>query len=76
MTPNAFCRYFKQRTGKAFTAFLNEMRIEFAAKLIAGSHDNFANIAQECGFNSISYFNRQFKRIMQTSPMAYRKKYS
>jgi AraC-like DNA-binding protein len=75
MTPNAFCRYFKQRTGKAFTVFLNEMRIEFAAKLIAGSHDNFGNIAQECGFNSISYFNRQFKRVMQTSPMAYRNKY-
>jgi AraC-like DNA-binding protein len=76
MTPNAFCRYFKQRTGKAFTVFLNEMRVEFAAKLIAHNHDNFGNIAQECGFNSISYFNRQFKRIMQTSPMAYRNKYS
>jgi AraC-like DNA-binding protein len=75
MTPNAFCRYFKQRTGKAFTVFLNEMRIEMAAKLIAGSPDSFGNIAQECGFNSISYFNRQFKRIMQTSPMGYRKRY-
>jgi AraC-like DNA-binding protein len=75
MTPNAFCRYFKQRTGKAFTVFLNEMRVESAAKLIAGSTDNFGNIAHECGFNSISYFNRQFKRIMQTSPMAYRNKY-
>jgi len=75
MTPNAFCRYFKQRTGKAFTVFLNEMRVESAAKLIAGSTENFGNIAQECGFNSISYFNRQFKRIMQTSPMAYRNKY-
>lgn len=75
MTPNAFCRYFKQRTGKSFTVFLNEMRIEFAAKLIAGSQDNFWNIAQECGFNNISYFNRQFKRIMQTSPIKYRNKF-
>ncbi len=75
MTPNAFCRYFKQRTGKAFTVFLNEMRIEYAAKLIAGSHDNFGNIAQESGFNSISYFNRQFKKIMKTSPMTYRNIY-
>jgi len=75
MTPNAFCRYFKQRTGKAFTVFLNEIRVESAAKLIAGSTENFGNIAHECGFNSISYFNRQFKRIMQTSPMAYRNKY-
>jgi AraC-like DNA-binding protein len=75
MTPNSFCRYFKQRTGKSFTAFLNGMRIEFAAKLIANNQDNFGNIAQECGFNSISYFNRQFKRVMKTSPNAYRNMY-
>ena len=75
MTPNAFCRYFKQRTGKSFTVFLNEIRIEMAAKLIAGRQDYFGNIAQECGFNSISYFNRQFKRIMKTSPLAYRNRY-
>ena len=75
MTPNSFCRYFKQRTGKTFTEFLNEMRIEYAAKLIAGREDSFGNIALECGFNSISYFNRQFKRIMKTSPMMYRNMY-
>jgi AraC-like DNA-binding protein len=75
MTTNAFCRYFKQRTGKTFTVFLNEMRIEYAAKLIAGSQDNFGNISIESGFKSLSYFNRQFKRTMQLSPTAYRSKY-
>jgi len=75
MTTNAFCRYFKQRTGKTYTNFLNEMRIEYAAKLIAGSQNDFGNISMESGFKSISYFNRQFKRIMQLSPTAYRNKY-
>lgn len=75
MTPNSFCRYFKQRTGKAYTVFLNDMRIEYAGKLIAGSPGSFGNIAQESGFKSISYFNRQFKRIMGITPMKYREKY-
>ncbi|MBW6497460.1 MAG: AraC family transcriptional regulator [Bacteroidales bacterium] len=49
---------------------------EYAAKLIAGSESNFGNIEMECGYNSISYFNQQFKRIMKVSPMTYRKKFS
>lgn len=75
MTPNAFCRYFKQRTGKAYSVFLNDMRVEYAGKLIAGSGDSFGNIAVESGFNSISYFNRQFKRVTGLSPLQYRKKF-
>jgi YesN/AraC family two-component response regulator len=75
MTPNAFCRYFKQRTGRPYSLFINEMRVEFAGKMIAGSRESFGNIANESGFNSISYFNRQFKRITGMSPLQYRKKY-
>ena len=76
MTPNAFCRYFKQRTGKTFSNFLNEVRIEYAGKLIAGSNETFGNIAGESGYNNISYFNRKFKQITGLSPLMYRKKYS
>jgi AraC-like DNA-binding protein len=75
MTPNAFCRYFKQRTGRPYSLFINEMRVEYSGKLIAGSRESFGNIAIESGFNSISYFNRQFKRITEMSPLQYRKKY-
>ncbi len=75
MTPHSFCRYFKQRTGKPYTVFLNEMRIEYAGKLIAGSSESFGNIAADSGFNSVSYFNRQFKRNTGLSPLQYRKKY-
>lgn len=75
MTPNSFCRYFRQRTGKTFSCFLNEIRIEYAGRLIAGSHEAFWRIAVQSGFNSISYFNRQFKRITGLTPLVYRKKY-
>ena len=75
MTPNAFCRYFKQRTRKPFSSFLNEMRVEYAGKLIADTKQNFGNIAFESGYNSISYFNRQFKRITGCTPIEYRTKF-
>jgi len=75
MTPTSFCRYFKQRTGKTYSAFINEMRVEYAGKRIAGSSESLGNIALESGFNSVSYFNRQFKRITGLSPLQYRKKY-
>ncbi|WP_346857398.1 AraC family transcriptional regulator [uncultured Draconibacterium sp.] len=75
MTTNSFCRYFKQRTGKSYSGFLNDLRIEYAGKLIAGSTDSFGNIAALCGYNSLSYFNRQFKRITGITPLQYRKKY-
>ncbi|MFB6340098.1 AraC family transcriptional regulator [Saccharicrinis sp. FJH62] len=75
MTPNAFCRYFKNRTGKTFSNFLNEIRVEYAGRMISGSHDSFGNIALESGFNNISYFNRKFKQITGLTPLIYRRKF-
>ena len=76
MTPNAFCRYFKQRTGKTFSNFLNEIRIEYAGKLIASSNEALGNIAIESGFTNSSYFNRKFKQLTGLSPLMFRKKYT
>lgn len=75
MTPNAFCRYFKNRTGKTFSNFLNEIRVEYAGRLISGSHDSFGSIALESGFNNISYFNRKFKQVTGLTPLMYRRKF-
>jgi YesN/AraC family two-component response regulator len=76
MTPNAFCRFFKQRTGKTFSTFLNEVRVEHASKQIATTGENFGTIALSSGFNNISYFNRKFKEVTGLAPLAYRKKHS
>lgn len=75
LTPNAFCRYFRRRTGKTFSGFLNAVRVEYAGKLIAGSHQGMGSVAMQSGFNSISYFNRQFKRITGLTPQEYRKRF-
>jgi AraC-like DNA-binding protein len=72
MTPQAFCRYFKKRTLKTFVAFLNEVRInEACTKLTDENLNGIASIAYDCGFNSVTHFNRVFKAITGKSPRQY-----
>ncbi|PVX47197.1 AraC family transcriptional regulator [Flavobacterium sp. 103] len=74
MTKNAFCRYFKVRTNKSFFQFLIEVRIESASKLLANNSElSVLEIAELCGFNNISNFNRKFKELKHNSPLQYRK---
>jgi AraC-like DNA-binding protein len=74
MTKNAFCRYFRVRTNKSFFQFLIEIRIEHAGKLLSKKNElSVLEIAELCGFNNISNFNRKFKEIKNSSPLQYRK---
>ena len=74
MAPTAFCRYFKKRTGKNFSGFLNEFRVGHAKRMLAESKIKIAIIAQECGFNNLSNFNEQFKKITKITPKEYRER--
>jgi AraC-like DNA-binding protein len=72
MTPQAFCRYFKRHTLHTFVSFLNEVRINEACKrLTDGQYDSIATVAYNCGFNSITNFNRVFKSVTGKSPSEY-----
>jgi AraC-like DNA-binding protein len=73
MAQNSFSRYFTQRTRKTFTAFVNEMRLNHACKLLAEGSTSVTDICFECGFNNLSNFNRQFKAVYHVSPLNYRK---
>lgn len=76
MTPQAFCRYFKKHTGLTFVSFLNEIRInEACKKLINGSYESVSSVAYDCGFNSITNFNRVFKSTIHKSPREYVSEY-
>lgn len=76
MTPQAFCRYFKKRTGKNYIVFLNEIRISEACKKItAGNFDSISSVAYDTGFSSAVSFNRVFKKIVERSPRQYQKEY-
>ena len=76
MTPNAFCRYFKQRTNKTFVNFLIDIRIGNACKLLTKNNDlNITEISYKSGFNNLANFNRKFKSIKGVTPSDYRKKH-
>ncbi|MBV8390120.1 MAG: helix-turn-helix transcriptional regulator [Mucilaginibacter sp.] len=75
MADNSFIRYFSQRIRQSFTSFVNEVRLNHATKLLIETQESVLNISLECGFNNLSHFNRQFKKIYQQGPLAYRKKY-
>jgi AraC-like DNA-binding protein len=72
MTPPAFCRYFKKHTRVTFVTFLNEVRINEACKrLVGGKYESVSSVAYDCGFNSITNFNRVFKSTIGKSPRVY-----
>jgi AraC-like DNA-binding protein len=73
MADNSFSRYFSQRTRKTFTSFVNEVRLNHAAKLLIENRLSVAQICFECGFNNLSNFNKHFKELYRQTPLAYRK---
>ncbi len=75
MSEAAFCRYFRTRANKTFTDFVNEIRIGHACKLLVETPDTVSQIAYESGFDTLSNFNRNFKKITQQTPRQYRGTY-
>ncbi|RED50317.1 AraC family transcriptional regulator [Seonamhaeicola aphaedonensis] len=75
MTKNAFCKYFKKRTNKTYVTFLNEIRVEHATRLLEKQSDlAIVEIAELSGFQNLSNFNRQYKRVKGYAPSYVRKK--
>jgi AraC-like DNA-binding protein len=75
MSETAFCRFFKQRTRKTFTEFVNEVRIGHACKMLSGMEKSISDVAYECGFSNTAYFTRLFKSITQLTPKNYQQKF-
>lgn len=72
MTPNAFCRYFKQRTNKTYFQFLIEVRIENACRLLKNKDLLITEVSEKSGFKNISNFNRKFKDNKGITPSKFR----
>jgi len=75
LTKSAFCRHFKKITGKTFFTFLKEYRIGYACKLLMSTGMSVSEISYECGYNTISNFNKQFKSVTNTNPMDYQSQF-
>ena len=74
LTNAAFCRYFKRMTRLTFTEFVNHYRIDKAKKLLR-LDNNITETCFQCGFESISYFNKVFKKVTGQNPLAFKKKF-
>lgn len=75
LSPTSFCRYFKSKTLKPFTLFVNEIRVEYAAKLLIETNRSVSEICYESGFNQLSNFYKQFADFKEMTPKQYRMKY-
>jgi transcriptional regulator GlxA family with amidase domain len=75
MTPVAFSRFFKLRTGEGLTDYIIAMRLGHAARLLVDSTMSISEICYACGFNNLSNFNRIFKKKKGCSPKEFRENY-
>ncbi len=72
MNPVSFSRYFKKYCGAGFVEYLNRVRTNKACYLLRETEYQVHDIAVECGFASISNFNKQFRKTEGISPRDYR----
>lgn len=72
MSPFYFCKLFKRTTGLTFTAYLARLRIESAKQMLQNGHTRVCEAAYASGFQSLSQFNRVFRRVAGESPSEFR----
>ena len=75
MTPTAFSRFFKLRTGKTISEYIIDIRLGIASRKLVDTTMSIAEICYDCGFNNVSNFNRIFKRKKGVSPKSFRENY-
>jgi AraC-like DNA-binding protein len=69
-----FCKMFKKATGLNFTEYLARVRVEKAKNLLLNPNVRVSEVAFAAGFQSLSHFNRVFRRVAGLSPSRYREK--
>jgi AraC-like DNA-binding protein len=72
LSPNAFCRWFKQKMGITFIDYLNKVRLSHVCQLLISTDLSVGQIALQAGFENISTLNRLFQQKLQTTPSGYR----
>ena len=75
MSSSAFSRYFKLRTGKSLSEYIIDVRLGHAARKLVDTTDSVSEICWTTGFNTLSNFNRQFRKRKGCTPKEFREKY-
>lgn len=72
VSPFHFCKIFKRATGLTFTDFVSRARVEKAKRMLMKPAARITDVAYDVGFQSLSHFNRSFRRIASESPTQFR----
>ncbi|WP_332911951.1 AraC family transcriptional regulator [Algoriphagus boritolerans] len=75
LSVSAFSRFFKSRVNKSFSDFLTDVRISHACKLLHETNLNISEISYDCGFYTLSNFNKLFKERIKMTPIQYRREF-
>lgn len=77
MSKSTFCAFFRKNTGSSFVSYLDGYRIDAACVMLTRDPSrSVSDICFETGFNSVSYFNRVFKKYKGVSPTVYRRSHA
>lgn len=75
MSEQSFSRFFSKTMNKPFFVFLNEYRVNISSRLILETDLQMAEIAYQCGYESLPFFYKQFKKFKGYTPLEFRKMY-
>lgn len=75
VSPTSFCKYFKAKSRKTFSGFINEVRISNACKLLMEDELHVKEICYESGFHNFTSFHKYFKQFTGKSPLQYQKSF-
>ena len=75
MAEGSLCRFFKDNVGMTIFEYLNRIKIELACNLLMDNDLSVIEVGLDSGFNNLSHFNKQFKRIAGMPPSQYRKQF-
>lgn len=74
LSPNFFCRIFRDIVGETLINYINKSKINLAKKMLIESNKGVKEIAYNCGFENDTYFYTLFKRVTGMSPSQYRER--
>lgn len=75
MAEGSLCRFFRTTMGLTVFEYLNKIRVEFGCKLLMDPDLGVLEVCLDSGFNNLSHFNKQFKKITGVTPSEYRKRW-
>ena len=74
LSPAAFSQFFRRSLGQSYVHYANELKIRNACRALLDTDQPITEIAYAAGFNNLSHFNSQFRRLRQMSPRAFRQR--